>query len=392
MLERAVLVELVKRLLAHKDAGTTESVADTLRVPIATYEGEQRLQRELDVIHRRKPMPLAMTAELREPGSYKAMEAFGRPVLIVRGDDGQVRAFLNVCRHRGMIVVPDGCGSARRFTCLYHAWSYGQRGELAGVYAESTFGEVDRAERSLVSLPCEERGGFVWVVVTPDEPMDLDAWLGDYGDELTALGLDEWHVFEQRELDSPNWKVAFDGYLEGYHFASLHRNTVGKQIISNLMVSDFFGPHQRNVFATKAIDSARGTPEDDWVPRTLLSPVYIVWPFMSMTGVWNDHAMITQLFPGPTAATSRTVQTFVARHPVDTPDRKEAAAAYAELLHMVVRDEDYTTASAAASTLASGANDDFLLGRNELTLHHHHRWLQKLLEEAGDAASVSVRR
>jgi phenylpropionate dioxygenase-like ring-hydroxylating dioxygenase large terminal subunit len=63
------------------------------------------------------PLPLALSCELREPNSYKAMDAVGVPVLIVRGGDGTARAFLNVCRHRGAVVCEPGCGTARRFTC-----------------------------------------------------------------------------------------------------------------------------------------------------------------------------------------------------------------------------------------------------------------------------------
>jgi phenylpropionate dioxygenase-like ring-hydroxylating dioxygenase large terminal subunit len=84
---------------------------------------------------------------------------------------------MNVCRHRSMQLVPDGCGSARRFTCLYHAWSYGIDGRLLGVQAEDTFGAVDRDEFSLLRLECGERAGLMFVGLTPGVAFDIDEWL-----------------------------------------------------------------------------------------------------------------------------------------------------------------------------------------------------------------------
>ena len=93
-------------------------------------------------------------------------------VRLVRGKDGFMHAMLNACRHRAMKLVPEGCGSARRFTCVYHGWTYETDGSLAGVPGEETFGPVDRAEHSLVRLACEERAGFIFVCLTAGLSMD----------------------------------------------------------------------------------------------------------------------------------------------------------------------------------------------------------------------------
>ena len=140
MLDRDVTVALAKRLLAFHEAGTTEEAADVYRVPTAHYIDADRWQLEMDRIFRRVPLPLALTCELREAHAYKAMDALGVPILITRGADGQARAFVNACRHRGSIVVPGGCGEARRFTCPYHGWVYDQAGSLTGMYGRETFG------------------------------------------------------------------------------------------------------------------------------------------------------------------------------------------------------------------------------------------------------------
>ena len=153
--------------------------------------------------------------------------------------------------------------------------------------------------------------------------MDIDAWLGDYAEELDKLDLASWHVFSRRELVGANWKVCYDGYLEGYHFASLHRNTIFKQTMSNLMATDAPGPHQRIVFARHSLPELRELPEDEWVPTDHIGPVYTIFPHVSIAGCWGEQAMVSQLFPGPTADRSRTVQTIITRHPIESDEAPE---------------------------------------------------------------------
>ena len=160
MLDRTVTVALAKRMLAFHESGTTEHAAEGYRVQTADYIDPVRWQREMDLIFKRVPLPLALTCELRAPGAYKSMDAMGLPVVIIRGADGVVRAFLNSCRHRGAVVAPEGCGQARRFTCPYHGWVYDQGGCLVGLYGEESYGPIDKESMGLVELPCAERSGI----------------------------------------------------------------------------------------------------------------------------------------------------------------------------------------------------------------------------------------
>lgn len=381
MIERATTMELAKRMLAFYEAGTTEQASDQYRVPVWKYHDPERWQLEMDRIFKRVPLPLALTCELRAPNSYKAMDALGVPVLITRAADGTARAFLNVCRHRGATVCADGCGTARRFACPYHGWVYDPEGALVGIYGEETFGPLERDTRGLTSLACEERAGFIFVTLTPGAGMDIDEWLGDYAAELGQMHLEDWHVFSTRELPSPAWKVAYDGYLEGYHFAALHKNTIFKETLSNLMAVDAFGPHQRVVFAKHSIAGLRDQAEADWDPAEHIGPVYTIFPCLSLAGGWRDQAMISQLFPGPTADRSRTVQTIITRDPMETDEQREKAEAFTDFLFAVVRDEDYATGFAITKGLTSGANEEFVFGRNEPSLHHFHRWVDRLVEQ-----------
>ena len=143
-------MDLMQRLITLFRAGSTDLAPAQMREPVSNYLDVQLWQREMAKIFHKLPVPVGLSAELPRAGDYKAVNVAGRSILLARGRDGSLNAMMNVCRHRSMQLVPDGCGSARRFTCLYHAWSYGLDGRLLGVQAEDTFGAVDR-ERSVCS-------------------------------------------------------------------------------------------------------------------------------------------------------------------------------------------------------------------------------------------------
>ena len=244
---------LARRALHHFTHNTTDQAPAILTMPLAAYTDLDRYQRELQRIFLHLPLALALSIELPGAGSYRAMQALDVPVLLLRGSDGVVRAFLNVCRHRGARLCALGGGRKQVITCPYHAWSYNERGALVGRYGAESFGELDHATLGLIELPCAERAGLIWVVLTRGEPMQIDDWLGAMAAPLATLQLDQWTVYEQRDIPGPGWKVTLDGYLEVYHHNSVHGNTVGEFTVGNLLVLDTFGPHQRMTFGRRSL-------------------------------------------------------------------------------------------------------------------------------------------
>jgi len=152
----------------------------TMTVPSRSYTDPDQWEAEMELVFKRVPLLLAFTAEMPNPGDYKAMDVIGLPILISRSKDGSVRAFYNVCSHRGAPVAHEGHGNCPRFTCKYHGWTFGQDGKLIGISEASKFGEVNKAERGLRQLSCEERAGLIFVCLTPDAPIDLDDYFQGY--------------------------------------------------------------------------------------------------------------------------------------------------------------------------------------------------------------------
>jgi len=369
---------LAKRALTHFVARTTDQAPGIMPMPVAAYTDPDRYRHEIERVFRRQPIALCLSLELPAPGNYVALELMGVPVLLVRGSDGQARAFLNVCRHRGAQICPHGSGSARVFSCPYHAWTYDDRGALIGRYRGETFGEVDTDALGLTPLPCAERAGLVWGVLTPGLPLDIDAWLRGMQEPLSGLRLGDWHLYLQRDLPGPGWKVTLDGYLEVYHHDSVHGRTVGKHTVGNLLVWDTYGPHQRLVFGRRTIGELRDLPEAEWEPEKHIRRIHSVFPNLSISGILGDHCLVSQVFPGPTPDTTVTRQTVLCSTPPETDAEREAADVFSAMTLQAVQDEDYKIGAGIQAAIRSGANTEFLFGRNEPAVQHYHQWVAQL--------------
>jgi phenylpropionate dioxygenase-like ring-hydroxylating dioxygenase large terminal subunit len=376
---------MARHNLAHVAAGTIDRAPEVMRVPASHYLDPARFEQERARIFRRLPLVVALSCELQGPGAYRALTAAGVPVLVARGSDGAVRAFLNACSHRGAQVVLDGSGTARRFVCPYHAWAYDERGALVGILSAGDFGEIDKSCHGLTALPCAERAGLVWVTLDPASRLDLDTFLCGYDALLDEFGFAGWHLVARREVAGPNWKIAYDGYLDLYHLPILHKNTFGPDF-PNRALYYAFGPHQRVDAPNPLLAKLAGTPEAEWDPRYLLAGVWTIFPHVSIASfdAGGRGVLVSQLFPGERVGESVTVQSYLLEQTPDA-ERRAAAEKNFELLGYVVREEDYATGLRQQRALASGAKPHVLFGRNEGGGQRFHRFVEQLLATGDDA-------
>jgi len=185
-------------------------------LPWSWYFDPEILRLEQDAIFRRSWQYVGHLGQVAEPGSFFAGRAGDVPVVVTRAADGELRAFLNVCRHRGSVIV-EGEGKRGTLQCPYHAWTYGLDGSLrAAPRSDET---APREELGLVPLRVAEWGPFVFVNPELDGP-SLEETLGELWSALPVDGL-AFHHRAEYTLES-NWKVACENYLECYHCAVAH--------------------------------------------------------------------------------------------------------------------------------------------------------------------------
>ena len=371
---------IMRDYVENKQTFQTES---TMRIPTQSYTDTDQWKAEMELVFKRVPLMLAFTAELPNPGDYKAMDAVGMPVLINRDKAGVVRAFLNVCSHRGAPVADEGHGNCPRFTCKYHGWTFGADGKLIGVAEASKFGEVDKPGMGLRELPCEEKGGMIFVVLTPNAPIDVDAYFRGFLEDFEALDFANWSYLGSRVIEGANWKIAYDGYLEGYHFASLHPQTIFPRTPSNCTHYEGFGPHIRIGFPQHRIAEAlKDIPREKWGEQENngFDFVRIMFPNVSVF-VAPEITQVAQLFPGPTPDKNRTVLNYLRREPIrDEEDRAQVEAAM-NFFRDVTYQEDYVIGMEIQKGLESGAHDELVFGRNERGNQYFHEWLNWYLQD-----------
>ena len=396
-MSRTKLIEMAKHMMALSAEDRVEQAPDVLRVPARHYLDEERAKLEREKIFKRVPLMLAASCELPKAGDYKACEPVGVPVLIVRGQDGTARAFLNSCSHRGAQLVTETCGNAKRLTCPYHAWTFDLQGTLVGVFQEKDFGAVDRATHGLVPLPVLERAGLIWVVLDRNSKLSIENFLCGYDQMLENFGFESWYFFSRRTLKGPNWKIAYDGYLDLYHLPILHKNTFGTEIPNRALYYPW-GPHQRVGAigrtgptrvdaggATAAVPGADVKPPEQWPDAALMSGVWTIFPHISIASfdAGGRGVMLSQLFPGESALESYTVQNYLMEKP-PSEEQREAAHKMFEMLEFVVREEDYATGLRQQRALQSGARSHVLFGRNEGGGQRFHGYTDRLIAMSDD--------
>jgi len=366
--------DVAARVLGHIRDGTTDLGTGVWREPVANYRSPERFEREVTRVLRRWPVPFCPSAALLEPGAYVARESAGVPLLLVRGRDGRVRAFRNACRHRGTQLV-DGAGCARSFVCPYHGWTYRLEGELQHVPHEHGFPRLDKRAFGLVPVACDERLGLVFV--TQDPAAD--------GADAALEGLPQLVASEQRLLAANqsevevNWKVYLEGFIEGYHIRSTHRESFYPYGFDNLNVVETCGPNSRVTYPFQRIQKLADVAPQERRVDGLLTYVYHLFPNVLVT-VLSHHTNLVVLEPVAVDRTRLVIYSLTNRG----PGSGDAAAAQrdAEFVNQTGGAEDLAVVMAIQRSIGSGANEFFSFGRFEAAIAHFHRTLAEALGSA----------
>ena len=209
---------------ALREASGELSTASTL--PPACYTGAEVLAAEESGLLRQSWLGIGRADEWREAGDYSTFELAGAPLIVLRDDEGGLRAFANTCRHRGTRLL-DGRGNAARIHCPFHGWTYGLDGGLRGATRMGATRGFRRADMGLVEFRTAKRGGFAFVALG-DEAPGIDEWLGAFDDLHSPWRLDELITTRRRELEVDcNWKLFLEVFNESYHLEYVHTATFG---------------------------------------------------------------------------------------------------------------------------------------------------------------------
>jgi len=372
-------VDQIHKIFGYLDTGTTSLADDVYTNEVSDYTCSRQASREVETLFRRSPLLIGLSCEFPSPGDYLTDDFSGIPILVVRDDNGQINAFMNVCRHRGARVA-DGCGSGKSaFSCPYHAWTYDRKGRLKSIPFESGFEGINKTEHSLRPLPVVEKHGMVWVAPTPGENLEIDGHLAEMAEDLAAFGLDRYSHYETRTLQTRlNWKLVIDTFLETYHLNVLHKNTIAPILHSNIGTFDGMGDNLRMIGVRKTIEVLRDKPEAEWDLVKHSALVYVLFP-NTVFIMQGDHLETWRVYPdgGPDAAKMHV--SLYTPEPAVTEKAKKYWDKNMDLLMATVLKEDFPLAENIQRDFQSGAQAAITFGRNEPALAHFHRSIKQAL-------------
>ncbi|MCB9791096.1 MAG: Rieske 2Fe-2S domain-containing protein [Alphaproteobacteria bacterium] len=348
-------------------------------VPVADYVDPARFERELERVFRRALNLVTLSSQVADPGAFVTAEVVGAPTLIARGEDGRLRAFLNVCRHRGATVELRPHGRCRRFVCPYHGWTYDNDGRLHRVRHPEGFPTLQAEAHGLVELPCTEAAGLVFVCPTPGitpEPLpqalieELEGMLGPRPTAFAATAR-TWKA---------NWKLIVEGSVESYHFRVAHKDTIAPVFVDTLSTWARVGPHLRSVLPRRSITDLAGLPHEQWNLRDHTHIVYALHP-NAMILLQRSHFDLIRM--QPLAADATHIEILTVGQAPDAGEPSAAARAFLEKNHAIsVRtlDEDFVLGEQIQRGLHTSANTHFRFGRFEGALTDWHRQIDALLK------------
>jgi len=247
-------------------ASTRRPIEEAAPLPSDVYFSQEWYNREIDTIFRRGWLIATREEEIPNPGDYTRLDIIGEPLMIVRGDDGEIRAMSASCRHRGSELL-EGQGNCKKITCPYHAWTYALDGRLLATPSMQDAVDFDKADHALSRVRAETWAGFVFINFDPDADSLLES-LGTLVDRLAPYRMEEMKVTKKWENRfNANWKIWVENSREGYHVRTVHRESLDT-FYPGAVRTAFRAAGEPMVWACSSSDNENGL----YVPRDATLP------------------------------------------------------------------------------------------------------------------------
>jgi choline monooxygenase len=346
-------------------------------IPSSWYVDKNLYELELQTVFSSTWQLAARLDQLQQPGQYVTTDIAGEPIVVVRGNDGVLRAFFNVCRHHAAAVMTEPEGKSAQLRCPYHGWTYSLEGELKGTPDFAGVCDFDRARNGLVSVEIAEWENWVFVKLYPGNPCLEDFLTTDLTEQIKKLNLKDLHWFERRHYHFDcNWKVFVDNYLDGgYHVPYLHKGLDSVLDYSNYMIEN----GERHCLQWSPIVSEGAEAQTGAVRRGDRALYYWIYPNFMINcydGVMDTNLVIPR-------AVDQTEVIFDFYFPdVTSPEARERNAA-SVAVGQRIQDEDVAICKSVQRGLNSRAYTAGRLSvRREAGEHLFHRLLHADLSRA----------
>ncbi|MDX1756160.1 MAG: aromatic ring-hydroxylating dioxygenase subunit alpha [Marinobacter sp.] len=317
-----------------------------------TYTSEAWFQAELREVHYPAWHFACLASTLPESGRFITRRLLNRHVIVIKGQDGVIRAFLNSCRHRGAPLTLAACGTLDKLTCPFHQWTYNTQGELErapGLGGLLSRNDIPRQSLNLQQLPCEVSHGLVFIHLDPDHTGSLSDFLGNYTSNVARHYRTERMVTVQEKSYSlnTNWKLYVEVDMETLHTNFVHQHSIGSQPVTPVEHSaNWFGVFHRHSASPGLLPEKRHlafpAPEDLSGPACSGTHFCVLLPgFFIVTA----PEVMWWIQKTPISATQTQVDVGYAFHEetLERDDFDRIAPLYFQRLDQVIEEDDRIT-------------------------------------------------
>ena len=357
-------------------------------LPAWTYSDREFFDVEMKRVMRPSWQVVCHLSDIPNHGDYHTLEFMGESVIVIRGKDGEVRAFTNVCRHRGARIVDGPSGCAKRLTCPYHAWSFDLEGNLAGLPLKSTYGDIDTSKLGLVKVDLEVAFGFIFVRLEDDGGPSVAEMIAPYAHEIEPYRFEELKAFGRVTLRprQVNWKNVGDNYSDALHIPVAHPGLTrlmrdGYGVEAYPWVDKMWGPILPRLSNNPSEQAyQKYLPHVDHLPedRQRLWTYFKLWPNVAFD-IYPDQVDFMQWIPiSPT-------ETLIREIAYALPDdrREMQAARYLNWrINRQVNAEDTWLINRVQDGMQSESFTVGPLGEGEVALRNFCRKMRNLIPEA----------
>ena len=359
----------------RKEIERTRATLDEARhLPGHYYTSKEIFQREIDMIFMREWLCVGRVEEFEKAGDYRALRIVGEPLVICRGVDGELRAFRNLCQHRG-VEVAVGEGNTKRFTCRYHGWTYATDGRLSGAPHNDEVRGFDFESCRLPTVNLDIWGGYIFV--------NFDPHCRSLGECLDADGVRNFAAFLQPEntrtsdkfvFEVPcNWKFVPENLMDMYHVGVIHKASFGahfpvNDFRFNLTGQGYNAVYEALTMAPNGVTLFRQMP---WLEGKVTDKFACTTWLRPTMNIFGRHDLIQPwvAMPIDVDRTEVTIYTQLPNEFFDEPGFAEKNQIYADFIRLVATEDEAMLESLQTGVKSNGFNPGPTV-KLERAIHH----------------------
>tara|TARA_B100000686_G_scaffold355281_1_gene471973 strand:- start:1399 stop:2538 length:1140 start_codon:yes stop_codon:yes gene_type:complete len=374
-------VDEKKRLQRLIDKKETDYANSIYLNPVKEYIDPKRDIKEKDVFFNNSPVCIGIASEIPNKGDWFTLRLIDTPILVVRKNDNDIVAYLNICSHRGAKIAKGNGEKAYSFKCPYHSWIYNLEGKLVGRPREKAFSKIPKNMCALKKIKLYNHNGFLWITLNQKAEQKYKKYMKNLKLLLKNYNLNNYYYYKSTKMYRKlNWKLAVDTFLEIYHIDSLHNKTLSPIIMGDLATFDSFGSHIKITGARNSIlepNSSLKTKKEFEKHTLRLS---ILFPNTILVG-HHEHVEVWHVLPGKKENECEISLSLFSKEKIKTHSAKKHWQNNFTLAIDAVEKEDFPLGEDIQKGFYADPKRKLIFGENEPGLQHFHKSIKSALKK-----------